>query len=129
LRSSSTRSSIFLTLAISTILYVLVLWVSLITVPTPELAVSGAPIALVFERLTGASPLTMSAIAIVATLNGIIVQMIMSSRVLYGLGRAGGFAERVCLGQSAHTDPADSNPFHDDCGVVLGCAPAAVSAC
>jgi amino acid transporter len=31
----------------------------------------------------------MSAIAIVATLNGIIVQMIMSSRVLYGLGAQG----------------------------------------
>jgi basic amino acid/polyamine antiporter, APA family len=81
--------AIFFTLAISTILYVLVLWISLITVPTPELAASGAPIALVFERLTGASPLTMSAIGIVATLNGIIVQMIMSSRVLYGLGVQG----------------------------------------
>jgi amino acid transporter len=46
-------------------------------------------IALVFERLTGASPLTMSAIAIVATLNGIIVQIIMSSRVLYGLSAQG----------------------------------------
>ena len=31
----------------------------------------------------------MSAIAIVATLNGIIVQIIMSSRVLYGLARQG----------------------------------------
>jgi amino acid transporter len=81
--------AIFLTLIIATILYVLVLWVSLIAVPTPELAASTAPIALVFERLTGASPLTMSAIAVVATLNGIIVQMIMSSRVLYGLGAQG----------------------------------------
>jgi basic amino acid/polyamine antiporter, APA family len=81
--------AIFLTLGISTVLYVLVLWVSLIAVPTAELAASGAPIALVFERLTGASPLTMSAIAIVATLNGIIVQIIMSSRVLYGLGAHG----------------------------------------
>ena len=42
-----------------------------------------------FERLTGASPRTMSLIAIVATLNGIIVQIIMSSRVLYGLARQG----------------------------------------
>jgi APA family basic amino acid/polyamine antiporter len=81
--------AIFLTLIISTILYVLVLWVSLIAVPTHELAASGAPLALVFERLTGASPLIMSAIAIVATLNGIIVQMIMSSRVLYGLSAQG----------------------------------------
>jgi amino acid transporter len=81
--------AIFLTLIIATILYVLVLWVSLIAVPTLELAASDAPIALVFERLTGASPLTMSAIAIVATLNGIIVQMIMASRVLYGLAAQG----------------------------------------
>ena len=81
--------AIFLTLIISAVLYVLVLWVSLIAIPTPELAASDAPLALVFERLTGASPLIMSAIAIVATLNGIIVQMIMSSRVLYGLSAQG----------------------------------------
>ena len=81
--------AIFLTLAVATVLYVLVLWVSLITVPPTELATSKAPLALVFERLTGASPRIMSAIAIVATLNGIIVQIIMSSRVLYGLGEHG----------------------------------------
>ena len=81
--------AIFLTLAISTLLYVLVVWVALVSVGQTELAASKAPLALVFERLTGASPRTMSAIAIVATLNGIIVQIIMSSRVLYGLARQG----------------------------------------
>ena len=55
----------------------------------PELINSNAPLALVFERVTGASPRIMSVIAIVATLNGIVVQMIMSSRVLFGLGRQG----------------------------------------
>ena len=81
--------AIFLTLVISTLLYVLVVWVALVSVGQAELAESKAPLALVFERLTGASPRTMSAIAIVATLNGIIVQIIMSSRVLYGLARQG----------------------------------------
>jgi len=81
--------AIFLTLALSTLLYVLVVWVALVAVPREELAQSKAPLALVFERLTGASPHTMSLIAIVATLNGIIVQVIMSSRVLYGLARQG----------------------------------------
>lgn len=81
--------AIFLTLAISTTLYVLVVWVVLVTVAPAELAQSRAPLALVFERLTGASPYTMSFIAIIATLNGIIVQIIMSSRVLYGLGQHG----------------------------------------
>jgi amino acid transporter len=81
--------AIFLTLVISTLLYVLVVWVALVSVGQAELAQSKAPLALVFERLTGASPRTMSAIAIVATLNGIIVQIIMASRVLYGLARQG----------------------------------------
>jgi len=81
--------AIFLTLAISTLLYVLVVWISLVTVGSAELAQSRAPLVLVFERLTGASPATMTLIAIIATLNGIIVQIILSSRVLYGLARYG----------------------------------------
>jgi len=81
--------AIFLTLVISTILYMLVIWVALVAVPLPELINSSAPLALVFERVTGASPRIMSAIALIATLNGIVVQIIMASRVLYGLGRQG----------------------------------------
>jgi amino acid transporter len=81
--------AIFLTLALTTLLYMLVVWVALVAVPPAELAASRAPLALAFERLTGASPRTMSAIAVVATLNGIIVQIILSSRVLYGLARQG----------------------------------------
>jgi amino acid transporter len=43
----------------------------------------------VFERLTGLPLVTMSAIAVVATLNGIIVHMIMIGRVIYGLADQG----------------------------------------
>jgi amino acid transporter len=81
--------AIFLTLALTTLLYVLVVWVALVAVPPAELAASKAPLALAFERLTGASPRVMSAIAVVATLNGIIVQIILASRVMYGLARQG----------------------------------------
>lgn len=79
--------AILYTLAITTVLYVLVMWVALVAVGPSDLAASNAPIALVFERLTGASPRTMSAVAIVATLNGIVVNMIMASRIMYGLSR------------------------------------------
>jgi amino acid transporter len=82
--------AIFLTLIISTLLYVLVAWISLASVDRGELAHSPAPLALVFARLTGMSPKTMSIIASVATLNGIVVQVIMSSRVLYGVAHQGG---------------------------------------
>jgi amino acid transporter len=81
--------AILLTLAITTALYVMVMWVALVALGVERLAASKAPLALVFEHLTGASPRTMSAIAVVATLNGIVVNMIMASRVVYGLARQG----------------------------------------
>lgn len=81
--------AIFITLGLSTLLYVAVVWISLVSVGEQDLARSEAPLALVFERLTGASPKTMSLIAVMATLNGIIVQIIMASRVLYGLAQQG----------------------------------------
>ena len=77
--------AIFLTLAISTLFYILVVWIALISVPRDELADARAPLSLVFQRVTGASPLVISAIAIVATVNGIIALIVMSSRVIYGM--------------------------------------------
>lgn len=77
--------AIFLTLALSTLLYIAVVWVALLSVPKDDLARSAAPLSLVFERVTGASPAVITCIAIIATVNGVIIQMIMASRVLYGL--------------------------------------------
>lgn len=81
--------AIFLTLVITTVLYVLVMWIALAALGVDELAQSKAPLALVFSHLSGLSPKTMSAIAVVATLNGIVVNLIMASRVMYGLSRQG----------------------------------------
>lgn len=81
--------AIFLTLIISTTLYVLISIVAVLSVPIAQLADAEAPLSLVFESTTGASPATINAIAIIATLNGVIVQIIMGSRVLYGLSQQG----------------------------------------
>jgi basic amino acid/polyamine antiporter, APA family len=81
--------AIFITLVLSTLLYVSVTWIALVAVPRDDLAASRAPLSLVFERVTGASPIAVSAISIVATVNGIIAQMVMASRVLYGLAEQG----------------------------------------
>ncbi len=81
--------ALFLTLGLTAVIYALVLWVAVVAVPPPELAASPAPLALVFERLTGMPLLTLTVIAIVATLNGIIVHMIMIARVTYGLAVQG----------------------------------------
>ncbi len=81
--------AIWLTLAGATLIYVLVVFVAEMSVPADELAASKAPLALVFERITGLSPVLITAVAIFATLNGVIVQIIMASRVLYGLSSQG----------------------------------------
>lgn len=81
--------ALFLTLGLTALLYGVVVWIAVTAVPPEELARSSAPLALVFERLTGLPLVTMSAIAIVATLNGIIVHMIMIARVIYGLADQG----------------------------------------
>ena len=74
-----------LTLIVSTLLYLLVAAIAVAAVPPERLAASPAPLALVMRSLTGASPLLISMIAIVATLNTILAQMTMAARVIYGM--------------------------------------------
>lgn len=81
--------AIMISLILVTIIYFLVVFVAVQSVSLSDLSVSQAPIRLLFERLTDIPPLTITLIAIVATLNGIIIQIIMASRVLYGLGKKG----------------------------------------
>ena len=82
-------SALFITLGVTALLYASVVWIAVTAVPPAELALSPAPLALVFQRLTGLPLQTLSSIAIVATVNGIIVHMIMIGRVLYGLADQG----------------------------------------
>lgn len=77
--------ALFLTLGITALLYMTIMWIAVTTVTPAELAASEAPLALVFQRLTGLPLVTMSLIAAVATLNGIVVHLIMIARVLYGM--------------------------------------------
>lgn len=81
--------AIIWTLAITTLLYAALAVVAVLSVPPAELGASEAPLALVFERTTGLSGLTISAISIIAILNGALVQIVMASRVLYGLSAQG----------------------------------------
>lgn len=81
--------AIFATLALSTVLYVLVVTAAMVAVPADELAASATPLALVFVRATGAAPQLIAAIAVFATINGVIAQIILAARVIYGLARQG----------------------------------------
>ncbi|MEL6266811.1 MAG: APC family permease, partial [Pseudomonadota bacterium] len=74
-------------LAITTALYALVTLAALRVVPPADLAASPRPLALVFERATGQGAGFLALIAVVAAMNGVLAQIVMAARVLYGLGR------------------------------------------
>ncbi len=81
--------AILLALMLSTILYLLVVVVATTLVSPAELAGSGAPLTLVFERSGASHGVLLSIIGMIAAMNGVIVQIIMGSRILYGLAGEG----------------------------------------
>ena len=85
----SLPKAIVITLVITTLLYVVLAIAAVMVVPPQTLAASDAPLALLFERSTGMSPVAVIAIAMVAVMNGALIQIIMASRVFYGLSRQG----------------------------------------
>jgi len=81
--------AIAITLVVTLIVYTAVSWVAVATMPIQELRASTAPLSDIFIRLTGWPTLAIDGLAVIAVLNGALVQIIMASRVLYGLGRQG----------------------------------------
>lgn len=80
--------AIFLALGISTIFYILLALVAILAVPLQELAASEAPLALILET-RGYRPTLIGVISLFAVVNGALVQIIMASRVAYGMGMFG----------------------------------------
>jgi amino acid transporter len=81
--------AIGITLVVVTLLYFFVALVAVNALPIEQLAGSSAPIGLLFEELTGWPPLSITLIAIFATMNGVVIEIIMASRVTYGMARGG----------------------------------------
>jgi len=81
--------AIILALVASTMLYLLVVTAAILTLPLSALSQSDAPLALMFESATGARPTAIALISLFAVINGALIQMIMASRMLYGMARAG----------------------------------------
>ncbi len=87
--------AILFSLIISTLLYVLVVIVSTTIVAPAELAQSSAPLTLVFSKSGVSSQQILSLIGLVAAINGVIVQIIMGSRILYGLSKQGWISAKL----------------------------------
>jgi amino acid transporter len=82
-------AAIVWTLGISVLLYGLVAAVAVSFPDRQALVQSDAPLALLFERSTGYPAAPIAGMASIAMINGILVQIVMASRVLYGMAREG----------------------------------------
>ncbi len=81
--------AILWTLVLATVLYIGTTTAVLMAVPLAPLSASAAPLLLVFADAPAVVQQGFSLVAIVATVNGVLIQMIMASRVLYGLADRG----------------------------------------
>lgn len=80
--------AIAIALVVSTVLYLVVAVVCVLTLPADQLAGSDA-LAAVYREASGREPWVISVIGMVAVSNGALVQIVMGSRVLYGLAGKG----------------------------------------
>jgi APA family basic amino acid/polyamine antiporter len=86
--------AILASLGLAAVLYLATVVVSIGAVPASELGASDAPLALVLQRVSSLDPILITFIGLAATINGALVQLIMGSRILYGLADRGWISPR-----------------------------------
>ena len=106
--------ALLLTLVITTLLYILTVVSVMMKVPVEELSGSAAPLMLAFKDAPSIYRDAFSVIAVVATVNGILIQMIMASRVIYGLADRGHLPRLL-----AYVSPSTRTPLAATAFVVL----------
>lgn len=78
--------AIVLALVITTLLYLVVSVVAVTAMPLSELAKSDAPLAELYRYKTGEAATIINIISLLSLVNGALVQLVMASRILYGMG-------------------------------------------
>ncbi|MGE0094686.1 MAG: APC family permease [Alphaproteobacteria bacterium] len=81
--------AILIALAVAGVLYIAVVTIVLLALPPERLAAGDTPLALVVADSGWFPSRILSAIAVIATTNGVLVEILMVSRLLYGMARRG----------------------------------------
>jgi len=81
--------AILLALAIATTIYVLVALSSVLVLTPAQLQISESPLADIYRAATNQNPWFISIVSLCAVINGALIQIIMGSRVAYGLAKQG----------------------------------------
>lgn len=107
--------AIVITLVVTIVLYVLLATVAVLSPAATALSESSAPMSVLFEAVSGHDGRIISVIAVVAMVNGVLVQIVMASRVLFGMAREG-----LAPGFFATVDPVRKTPIRATVAVVVG---------
>lgn len=82
--------AIALAMAVTATLYLSVTTIAVLAVPIEELAASGTPVARIVAGHGASMTRTMGFISLLAGVNGALIQIIMATRVAYGMANRGG---------------------------------------
>jgi len=97
--------AIFIALTISALLYALVAFAAVATLPIDKLQVSRAPLVDVMAVQGKAAEKGIAVLSLMSVVNSALVQIIMASRVLYGMAR-----QDMAPGHFARVNPVTSTP-------------------
>lgn len=81
--------AIILVLILTSLIYIAVALAAILTVSPEKLAGQSAPLSYIYEVSTGHKPILITVIGMFAVVNGALIQIIMGSRILYGMSRQG----------------------------------------
>lgn len=96
--------AIIISLIVTTLFYILISIVAVVLISPQALSTSDAPLAMLYEKTTGQSPLLITAISLISVINGALIQVIMASRVLYGMSQKKWLPEKFgSINATTHT--------------------------
>ncbi|GJM13710.1 MAG: amino acid transporter [Pseudohongiella sp.] len=81
--------AILLSMAIATVIYILIALNSVLILSPEELRQSNSPLSDIYLAATSNNPWFISVVSLCAVINGALIQIIMGSRVAYGLAKQG----------------------------------------
>lgn len=96
--------AIIISLIVTTLFYILISLVAVVLISPQELSASDAPLAMLYEKTTGQSPMLITAISLISVMNGALIQVIMGSRVLYGMSARNWLPKKIgMINAKTHT--------------------------
>lgn len=94
------------TLGVTLLAYVALALIAASLPNRSEIADSSAPMAVIFSEVSGLNSAPIATIASLAMVNGILVQIVMASRVLFGMARDGQLTTALAVVDPVHQTPS-----------------------